>query len=832
MNKKIANVVFYKFWDPTREEPMQQACIFYEDGTVKNTTHEEGIDAAFELANADRLTGKQFRSIMNNKKVFTLTGEEFENRFQEFVMVSRKNVEAAVNDAMEDVDATKRTGAAVIQQKKAPVTPVTTTTVTPDKKATVTPAIPTDKSKAKPATDTTVEPVIVPITNPTASEEKKQTEKTTDKNNGTKIQPIPVVIPVSDKKTEKKSKENEESSSVVPPVVSPVDTTTAKDSAEAEVENGASKPLTQAEKVAAKNNGKKKKDGLWARFKKSKLGKRVMAVVLAVSMIVGSGFVGFHLGRNTKEGQITSSNFSIEEMNDNRIEEQDIAYLSLLNSTKNEDLKTIMTRQGERLDMFNRDFAEVYMEDGKDVKAALTWDELVALDLAYNEYTKDQIRVMFNGSEVDSTAMSHAYKNATLQLMGAFVISDRENPVNMSAFVNSDEAKAFVEKYEDLFYTCKETRGDAQVAAVKAFYTELYKDFPISDEVREEGLSHADSRSSVKQYMAAVTPMVAAAEIMFQNLDIDHTLTDKATAYFNDIGLCNLAEESFERAQTITLTAETDESLPTYEQFRATKIEELTIEGNYVIDDEHRDLSKLDAFQYWVNGGYLVSEETTTTTHTVVTTHTDTTYHTETSRTETNDRDEAVAAAGEDAVKKAEEAANAKIEQENAQAKDEGEKKAEEVRQELQDKADEEAAKLEEQVRQDEADLQDKIDDANDVIDQGGTVTEDDLGHGVDFDDQHSNENGELDDSVTDITTDGSGAVDSSEPLPDPNVTGESFDNGTSTSTTTEEYYDEDIYSYEEPYYGGMSNDEIVDAMIAEMEASSNEVETAKQYTK
>ena len=49
MDKKIANIVFYKFWNPTREEPMQQACIFYEDGTVKNVLYEEGKELANEV---------------------------------------------------------------------------------------------------------------------------------------------------------------------------------------------------------------------------------------------------------------------------------------------------------------------------------------------------------------------------------------------------------------------------------------------------------------------------------------------------------------------------------------------------------------------------------------------------------------------------------------------------------------------------------------------------------------------------------------------------------------------------------------------------------------
>ena len=134
------------------------------------------------------------------------------------------------------------------------------------------------------------------------------------------------------------------------------------------------------------------------------------------------------------------------------------------------------------------------------------------------------------------------------------------------------------------------------------FYKELYKDFPISDEVREEGISHAEDRQQLEQYKLVVVPMVAAAETMFRNLPVDHTLSDKAIEYFNDLGLCNRAEEQYERAETITLSAETDTENPLYADFKAAKEAELKTEDNYGISDSERDLSKLDAFAYCANG--------------------------------------------------------------------------------------------------------------------------------------------------------------------------------------------------------------------------------------
>ncbi len=807
MNKKIANVVFYKFWDPTTEGPMQQACIFFEDGTVQNTSHEEGLEAAYQLANAERMTGKEFRTILNNKRIYTLTGKEFEERFQEFVMVSPRNVQAAVDTEMEKVPAVKPVTDLVVPKQTvvAPVQPIkpvqTVQPVVPVQPAkTVTPAQPVQPAEnAKPV----VVPPVVPVSAPTKEE---------------KTPVAPVVVPVH----------NPEGTKTTTPV-QPTSTVLDPDG----------QPKTRAEKAAEKGKTKKKKEGLWARFKKTKVGKRLTALLVAGALLFG-GVGGYHLAKNSKEGQIVNSNFGLFDVFKGD-EAQDRAYIKLLKETKNNDQREFMTMQGQTLDMINRDFALAHMEEGKDIKAGLTWDEAIALNLAYNTYSKDQIRVMFNGAEVDSLAMSHAYKNGTLQLMGAFVIADRENPVNMAGFVTDKEGKEFVQKYEDLFYKCKEATGEERVAAVNAFYAELFKDFPISDEVREEGLSHADARASVKPYMAAVTPMVAAAEIMWQNLEIDHTLSDKATAYFNDIGLCNIAEDAFERAEQITLAAETNDKLPTYEEFRNAKIQELIIEGNYPTDDHHRDLSQLDEFQRWVNG-YFLFDENGYITKTIVTTHTSTTYHTVTETHTTSDRDEAVSMAGEDKVAAAEREADKELEQENQAAQEKAEEEAEQKRQELQDQADKEAEEAEREVEQDRQDYEDNINDANNTIEQGGTVNEDDLGHGTDFDDEHSDSQGNLDDSVTDITTDGSGAVDADEPLPDPNEMGAMFDAGQTSSRTTDttydastdytyssDYYDSGIVTYEEPYV--QTNEEIVDQMIREMEAQG-QTESAYVYTK
>lgn len=769
MNKKIKNIVFYKFWDPTREEPMQQACIFYEDGTVKNATYEEGQELANEVVAEEKVaTQAEFVKLINTKRIYALTGQEFERRFKEFLGTGAKTV---------------------------PTTTTTALAVVPERKPMV---IPTERK-----------PVVVPP----ASDAEKETPATTKKAGlFDEDDNIPVIIPPV---TTSKRK----------PVEAETETTVEgeKEKTETDGEPVVTTTPSDSETIAGKKVRKikkekeKKKPGLF-----KKLWVKVTAFVLAAAILITGAF---HLGRNTKSGNIITNNINnVQTDNQNQ---QDAAFLALLNKTTNKDQKAAMQHMNTAIDSFNRDFASHYIEEGKNVKAALTWDEVMALNLAYNDYSKDQIKAMFNGSEVNSEAMSHAYKNATLQLMGAYVISTREHPVNIEAFLTNPEHHAFAAKYSDLFYKMKETTGDAQVAAINAFYQEIHKDFPISAEKREEGISHRDERAKVEAYKAVVVPMLSAAEIMFQNVsNVDRTLSDKAIAYFNDIGFCNIVDEKFERAETITLTAETDEKNPTYEKYQATKNLELIYEGNNVTIDSARDLSQLSEFQKWVNGHFEITDKGFTGTI-IPNPTTSTSTKTESTTTITGDRNEAVNKAGEDAVKKAESAVDADLAAQNESAK----------------KAAEEAAKKESEKAQNEANqhnqnVQNQINDANNTINNGGTVNEDDFGGNVDFDDEHTDENGNLNDSVTDVTTDGEGAK-TEDDLPDPNETGRDFDNNansvgrgnTSAPTTSGTTSSEGIYEYEEPYYGGMSNEQIVDAYIASLEGVGV-TESAKVYTK
>ena len=456
-------------------------------------------------------------------------------------------------------------------------------------------------------------------------------------------------------------------------------------------------------------------------------------------------------------------------------------YSQLLGVTYNGFQRNEMVNLSNSLTGFNKTFANNYIEDDKNVKAALSFDEVVALQQAYNSYSKEEIKAYFNGQEVDATYMTKAYKSASLQLTGAYIIETSENQVDMSMLIDSQEGKDFYKRYHNMYLKAKEAEGEEKEELINEFYKAVKEDFPITEEVRTEGMAHFDDYTSLKDYQLAVTPMIAAAEMIFQKTDIDYTLNDTEIEFFNDIGLCNLADDKFERIETIMLGAYEDAINPLYVQYRNAIINEISKDNNYVIDDEHRELTNLDRFQEVVNNqnhkttysgeyGVPYTEDygkvtTKTWTDTTTESHTDT--KTTVSDGPVSDEDKA----------KVDDSINT----ENENARSEAEKRAEEEAKNQQAEADQEKANVEKEVEEENKKLQDDVKDINENINNDNTPNENNY-NSVDFDNNHSNNKGDLDDSVKNVTTDGAGA---NEPLPDPNEYGKDFDTKQKTKSST-----------------------------------------------
>ena len=957
--KRIANIVFYKF---NGERPnMKQACIFYTDGTVKNTSYEEGLEACQEIVARYNVTSKAaFKGMINNQSVYVMSGREFEARFQSFI--SREDVQTST----ELVPASKKNTEMVGYQKvykntnnnerKIDNSEVANDEVTGLNRRSVPANFARDMEEEienrKSIEEPEGTPVFennnegeAPIVNNFANTRKPVVNPVdTDSSNGTsgnkeKADVRPVIIPpIVGNNGRNRANDNDnidnsrrvanpinneqnddqldndfvnglDENQVIPPVSlgrennnnennNPIEDEGLADEDDFEEENensnsraavvvppvnGNGKPSTDAlEDEAVENyeldseeetNGDdidsdiedefideaekeepKKENKIVSWFKRGiekiknwSLVKKITAVALAILM--GLGLYSCS-ARQTKSGEMLNSNISnSQDLDISGLEKRgghlfliqgnndywnDYSFEELQKVTTEETQKETMKAAATTLEGFNNGFANAHVEEGKNIKAALTFDEMMALQQAYNSYTPEQIRAIFNGASIKSGDMSRAYRDANLQLMGAYVIETRENPVDMSGIINSEEGKAFYKKYQDLFLDAKEATGEDKLKKIELFYKEVRKDFPITDSVRTEGIAHADDYASIEPYKLSVTPIIAAAEIMFQNYEVDYTLKDGEIDFLNDLGLCNYADDTFTRIETITLTNPEDNKNPLYTQYRDSIIYMLMLDGNYYVDDEHRELTKLDAFQQQVNwhafeGRWVYSSYTyyTTETHTETKTWTETET---TTRVEETREEKPI-------TEEAKEEVDKQIEEENEQARQEAEEEAEKNRQEMQEEADKEAEKIEEEVKQDAADLEEKIEDANEQIQENNSdndpsndkpVNEDDLGHGVQFDKEHQDGDGNLNDSVENITTDSHGDETGND-FPDPNEMGAEFDalgeamnDGTPKSAATEK----------NATRVKLTDEQIADLYIDYLSMYNNSNEKGYQYTK
>ncbi len=817
--KKIANVVFYKFYGESGER--EQACIFYNDGTVLNCSYDDGLDAAYLLLKAEGVSSKDLKDVINNKHVHVMSGYDFEKNFQNFI-VNEKVEDNVVEEKQPVVEEAKEEEPAFINLGED------------NKKV--------ESSAEEVAADTEVE-----------NKKEKQEEK---------------VVPIIDTSDYKPSYEDLAATDYEPEE----NDTKKKEEINKKPLTGSSNTPDNGEVLKAANEAKapkntKKKKGFFSKvrnfFHRAKV--RAGAAALAVVLALGGGFL---LGKG--EGKIAkffNNTISKIKSNTNGTKDahlvygdndyyNDYTYSQLLKVNTNEAQKGAMKNIHYAFTKYNRVFANSHLEEGKDVKAALSWTEMNALQQAYNNYSNEDIVAIFNGTTVDANKFSQAYRNANLQLMGAHVIETRENPVDMSMLLNTEEAKNFYNKYHEAFLQIKEATGQDKIDKVNAWRQSLLEDLPIDDYTREVGISHADNRI-VENYKLSIIPMASAVEIMYQNLATDNTLSQKTIDYLNDTGLCNLADDKFEKLERLTEVAVENNAEPLYEQYKYAMVSELEAENNYVVDDAHRDLSQLDAFQKAVNehnhggieSGSYSSGVVETYTTTEIETHTETKVDKKKKKTKTSDRDKAVELAGEDKVKQAEDDVDKQIQKENDDAKQKAEDEAEQNRQNLQDEADKHAQEIQDEIAKEESDLQQDINDANDQINQNNAdndtsndkpVNEKDFGdHNVDFDDNHSDSNGNLDNSVKDVTTDGTGDQ-SNEPLPDPNATGQVFES-TTPEAPVDQFVQADpvpaapseqadtVIEYEEPV-DTISNEELAEMIVEDMANNPDAVEEGYQY--
>lgn len=833
-NKKIANIVFYKPTNYFGRENANAAYIFYDDGTFESVSYDEGIDACQVFAKEHHITSKDaFQNLINNNFVHVISETNLKNNFSKFIEDSKdyendSDFSQSFDEELSDED---ELDLPLEDEDSLDFSQPFNNKYTNDDGYSFSPMGNDNSDYVETENQEGYRPYTYGADDESENEESEDLSEEYDDDYSDEIE--------DDYDIEDEAffddDDDYEDEGFISRIVD-------------KVQDKANKILSELE---SEKSGKSKQK----RKKASKI--RLAIVALAIPLVI----TGCSLLKKAKKGNIEKSNITKETLKTTRNNVKnsgnaliygnndfydDYTYEQLLEVTDNKVQKTSMQRLDTAISGYNGTFADAFVEAGKDVRAGLKFDEVAVLQQAYNDYSKEEIKGYFNGISMSATTMEKDYKAATLQLMGAHVIETRENPVDMSMLLNDNSAKEFYNTYHEMLLAAKEATGEDQLAKVQAFRNKVREDFPITREVRTEGIMHRDAYDTIESYKLSVVPMIAAEEMMFQNLATDNTLSSEEIDFLNDIGLCNYAQDKFEKIEAITNEAEEDNTNPLYEQYRRAMDKKLAEKKQLVTTDAHRDVSSLDRFQNVVNWHFAIGSDDNIIDGVYYTTDSYTTSNSWT-ETSTSYREEITTnvreVSGDAAI-------DAALAAENAQAKAEAEKAAEAKREELQTIEDKKAEQINAEIKNEEKDLENKITNANNQINQNNSdtnkdndnyVNEKDFGeHNVDFNENYSDSNGYLNDSVENITTDGTGDQ-TGKDLPDPNATGAEFDkqsNGDYSSDyeySGEDYYeysnDEEIIEYEEEYIPA-SNEELVNQYIASLEQQTYEDSTGYSYTK
>ena len=225
-------------------------------------------------------------------------------------------------------------------------------------------------------------------------------------------------------------------------------------------------------KTFFKNISKKVKD--------SRLGVKVTAVAIAGAMLFGL-YSCAH--KRSMDGQIANNNIEYSQTetvkdNDKPVEETakedskkaETAYQKLLAQATSLRQREVMQMMSDNLDYYNIEFANAHKEAGKDIKATITWDEMMALQVAVNDYTDEELREIFPQLKVNANFVGNTMRNynkANKQLMMSYIIETKESRVNAYKLVESSEGKEFVKKYEDMYFAAHEATGSDKLEKVK-----------------------------------------------------------------------------------------------------------------------------------------------------------------------------------------------------------------------------------------------------------------------------------------------------------------------------------------------------------------------------
>lgn len=510
---------------------------------------------------------------------------------------------------------------------------------------------------------------------------------------------------------------------------------------------------------------------------KTKTKKRVVRGVIAtlcVCTVTSVCSIGYKLfNKNDKR-----KNTNIEKETTSTNKFSNMSYSQLIDKTSNINQAHAMTSVGNFLDSYNVKFANNYIENGKNIKAALNWDETMSIKLALNNYSNNQISNIFNGvvnGESLNKQYSNAFESSMKQLTMAYVLEDFNNQISLDTLIDDQKGKAFYNQYNELFIKCKNSSGNARKVYLEQLSNKIKADFSVDQNNVQLSTTNMDP------YKLSIMPMLTASQVIFSNDEFDHSILDAVSLKFSQ-ELKNTIDNKYTQYDSaILLNNSYDSFNPEYYDFKDQKEKELLESNNYNTDNNSRNLSKLDRYNKII-GTYNKEEKAKKNDIQVMTNNNaetkshnnsqnKTKEYKDTEKVENNSQEKELSQETQNTTEQeinketeipnqTEESKQEPTEQETTTISEEqlqkeresAEQEANEKASEMQDEEESKRDEIESEISSEEESVSKEFDSINDSIDQEETVNSKDLEDSdIIIDDEYLDENGNISDSVKDI---------------------------------------------------------------------------------
>lgn len=472
-----------------------------------------------------------------------------------------------------------------------------------------------------------------------------------------------------------------------------------------------------------------------------------------------------------------------------------------------EKAKKIQGNNWNYINRYNDYLANAYLEEGKTSRLAITYDEVSAEQVGYNIDTLSRADMveLFGHYSITNLNFKENLTAGHYEDMLAYVVS--REPIDKSYLFETAEGREFNQKYASMIASIVNAKSEEEkLTGISTFRQSILDEMNTMD-------SEMKANGVVTSFKTSLTPIYEAAEFICERDALDSILEEKDRIHLTEM-IDTTTSKNFDAVasnlyfdQQAQVAAEmTDNS--GYNALKLQVEKELTDRGVYNISDrdisDHQEFSKEE----------LQAEETITPAVDNYIFRTDYTFSsasfTPGFMPTSNSNEKYPEAPAEPTTTWKDSDIDTS---EDDMAREQAEADASAKQEEMQAKEDEEKEQLTSEVTETEEEYQENLDNANTGE---GTITEGDLGFGTELDDENKDVDGNLANSVTDLTTDGTNSPEGK--LPDANAIENDYD-----------FAEEGSYNIQE---AEVPAEEYADQMVEQMASGDAQVESGDSFVK